>query len=117
MSGMRVLLEWGTDGLDALGPSADVIVIVDVLSFSTCVDVAVGRGATVHPYRWRDDSAATFAAEHDAHLAKRRGRVLAVAGISPEERIGLVFGQRSKDVALADPRQDDEQIPARADVP
>jgi 2-phosphosulfolactate phosphatase len=64
--------EWGPGGLDALAP-ADVVVIVDVLSFSTCVDIATGRGAAVLPYAWKDSSAAAFAARHGAELAGARG--------------------------------------------
>jgi 2-phosphosulfolactate phosphatase len=38
--------EWGVIGHDALAP-AEVVIVVDVLSFSTCVDIAVGCGATI----------------------------------------------------------------------
>ena len=43
---------------------ADVTIVVDVLSFSTCVDVATARGAAILPYSWsdwNDPSAAEFA--------------------------------------------------------
>jgi 2-phosphosulfolactate phosphatase len=64
--------EWGLEGLSALQSTADAVVIVDVLSFSTAVDVALSRGASVLPYRWKDASAARFAAENGAVLASAR---------------------------------------------
>ena len=45
------------------------MVIVDVLRFTTAVSVAIEQGASVFPYRWRDDSAAAFAEQHGAQLA------------------------------------------------
>lgn len=63
--------EWGMAGLKQLAP-ADVIVIVDVLSFTTSVDIAVSRGAVVLPYRWNDESAREYARKHSAQLAGRR---------------------------------------------
>jgi 2-phosphosulfolactate phosphatase len=41
--------EWGLDGLDAVVADAAVLVVVDVLRFSTVVDIAVSRGAAVVP--------------------------------------------------------------------
>lgn len=61
--------EWGEAGVRRLAPGADVVVIVDVLSFATAVDIAVGRGATIFPYRWRDESAVAFAQSVGAMLA------------------------------------------------
>jgi 2-phosphosulfolactate phosphatase len=67
-----VRCEWALEGLLALGESSDAMVIVDVLSFSTAVDIALGCGASVLPYRWKDDSATAFAAERGAVLAAGR---------------------------------------------
>lgn len=67
--GHDVLFSWGAEGAAALSPHVDVLVVVDVLSFSTAVDVAVSRGATVFPYRFRDASAEEYARSRDAILA------------------------------------------------
>src|ERR1700691_5183038 len=64
--------EWGLAGVQALAPIGDVLIVVDVLVFSTAVDVAVARGASVLPYRWRDSSAETFANSKGALLASSR---------------------------------------------
>jgi len=63
--------EWGARGVEALAP-ADVTIVVDVLSFSTCVDVAVARGATILPHRFKDASAAELARDERAELAGER---------------------------------------------
>lgn len=67
--GHRVRFEWGPSGLRRLAPRSDVVVIVDVLSFTTAADVALGRGAAVLPYRWDDGGETAYAAEHDAVVA------------------------------------------------
>jgi 2-phosphosulfolactate phosphatase len=54
----QVLAEWGLGGIDALRDRVAVLVIVDVLSFSTAVDVAVSRGAKVYPFPYEDMVAA-----------------------------------------------------------
>jgi len=41
--------EWGLRGLWELQPATDVVIVVDVLSFSTGVDIATARGALVYP--------------------------------------------------------------------
>jgi 2-phosphosulfolactate phosphatase len=64
--------DWGLDGLYRLAPESDIVVIVDVLSFTTAVSVAVERGAVVYPYRWLDESAVTFAQSMDALLLSKR---------------------------------------------
>ncbi|WP_222594542.1 2-phosphosulfolactate phosphatase [Cellulomonas xylanilytica] len=73
----RVRLEWGLTGaLHLLGPdgSASLVVVVDVLSFSTAVTVACDQGVVVHPYPHRDPAAAdALAARLGASLAQPRG--------------------------------------------
>ncbi|WP_340537822.1 2-phosphosulfolactate phosphatase [Nocardioides sp. GXZ039] len=68
----RVRLEWGASGAATLASGSDLAVVVDVLSFTTTLSVALERGMTVYPYRWRDDGAAAYAAERDAVLAVGR---------------------------------------------
>lgn len=68
-----VRFEWGLDGARAVASGADLAVVVDVLTFTTCVSVAVDRGAIVFPYAWKDAGAEDFAAHHDAQLAGPRG--------------------------------------------
>ena len=60
-SGFDVRCEWGENGVRHLAYGADAVIIVDVLSISTCVEIAASRGAVVFPYRWKDESAAAFA--------------------------------------------------------
>ncbi|MGE3802578.1 MAG: 2-phosphosulfolactate phosphatase [Candidatus Kapaibacterium sp.] len=69
----RVRCEWGEGGLKILAPISDVIVIVDVLSFSTCVDVALTREAEVYAYPWKDERGRIYAEEVGGLLAEKRG--------------------------------------------
>lgn len=66
--------EWGEQGVARLATISDAVIIVDVMSFSTCVSVAVNRGATVFPYRWKDESRIAFAKSVEAELAEPRGK-------------------------------------------
>ncbi|MEQ1703352.1 MAG: 2-phosphosulfolactate phosphatase, partial [Ilumatobacteraceae bacterium] len=52
-----------------LAPTVAVVVIVDVLRFTSAVSAAVESGAIGFPYRWADDGAAEYAATHQAVLA------------------------------------------------
>ena len=71
-SGHRIRFDWGPEGADAVGPGAAFVAVVDVLSFTTTLTVAVERGIAVLPYRWRDGSAAEVARAHGATLAVGR---------------------------------------------
>lgn len=83
--------EWGYEGVEAHGQVSDILVIIDVLSFTTCVDVVLGRGGIVYPYRTKDDSALTFAHEHNAILAGKRGEPIS---LSPASLHSVQWGSR-----------------------
>jgi 2-phosphosulfolactate phosphatase len=46
---LSVDLAWGVAGVQSLAPDCDVLVVVDILSFTTSVSVAVSCGASVRP--------------------------------------------------------------------
>jgi 2-phosphosulfolactate phosphatase len=68
--GYTLRFDWGVEGLQALLPVSDVIVIVDVLSFCSAVDIAAGRGAWVYPASRHDSQA--------EELARAVGGIVAV---------------------------------------
>ena len=84
--------EWGEAGIVALSPVSDVVVVVDVLSFSTCVDIAVSRRGEVLPYPERGPGAEEFAEEHRAALARSRGE--GVYSLSPSTFLDIDPGTR-----------------------
>ncbi|WP_231263403.1 2-phosphosulfolactate phosphatase [Nocardioides alpinus] len=69
-SAHRIRMEWGPTGAAAV--PADYAVVVDVLSFTTTLSVALERGIEVFPFRWRDSRAAEHAVRHGATLAVGR---------------------------------------------
>ncbi len=71
-AGFDARCEWGPRGVAQLAPLCDAVVLVDVLSFTTTVDIATSRGAIVFPYVARDESAAQFATSLGAVLAGGR---------------------------------------------
>jgi 2-phosphosulfolactate phosphatase len=48
-----IRLEWGPTGAAAIGADADIAVVVDVLSFTTTLTVAVEQGMAVLPFAWQ----------------------------------------------------------------
>jgi 2-phosphosulfolactate phosphatase len=81
-SGFDRRFEWGLLGSQRLASEVDVLVLVDVLSFSTAVDVAVARGATIIPALWADDRAADLATELGAFVAAGRSELSSAGGYS-----------------------------------
>ncbi len=69
-----IRFDWGPVGAAAVTDGCDVVVVVDVLSFTTTLTVAVEAGAAVYPYPWDPARAAAYAAERDATVAVGRSR-------------------------------------------
>ena len=90
----QVRLEWGAEGLARLAPS-DIVVVVDVLRFSTTVTDAVARGGAVP---WSDAESingahiARAAAETDAIVllgCLRNASAVAAAVLAEQVRRGV----------------------------
>ena len=84
--------EWGEQGVARLAPTSDVVIIVDVLSFSTAVEIAANRGAIVFPYLWKDETAYEFAASVNAEVADRNN--LNGFSLSPASLLNIASGTR-----------------------
>lgn len=90
--GFAYRFDWGPNGLRMLAPAVDVVVIVDVLRFTSAVSAANEAGAVVLPYRWADDGAPAFAHGRDAALAGRREDGL--LSLSPTDLLRVSAGTR-----------------------
>ncbi len=80
--GWAIRFDWGQPGAAAISSgAAAAVVVVDVLSFTTSLSVAIDEGVEVYPFRFRDASAAAFAATRGAVLAIGR-REAGASGVS-----------------------------------
>src|SRR3954470_24890686 len=85
--------EWGLAGIAALRDQTAVIVIVDVLSFSTAVDVAVSRSAVVFPFPHGEEQSVQEAADRvGATLARPRRAPGSQFSLSPVSLAGVPTG-------------------------
>lgn len=73
-AGFRARFDWGLTGATNLASDVAIVAVIDVLSFTTTLTVAVDNGIEVFPFRWRDERAHAFATEHDAVLAVGRSQ-------------------------------------------
>lgn len=73
-SAHRVRFDWGPAGAEHV--TADVAVVVDVLSFTTTLSIAIERGIEVFPHAGHDLAAKELAMRHGATLAVRRFEAL-----------------------------------------
>jgi 2-phosphosulfolactate phosphatase len=72
--GYRCRLEWGRRGARVAAGRGDVLVVIDVLRFSTAAVTAVQQGGIVYPCAWSDDPVA-YAARIGAEAAVHRREV------------------------------------------
>lgn len=84
-----IKLEWGLRGMEELIPVSDVIIIVDILSFSTCVDIATNKGAVVYPYQWKDETAKAYAKSLNAELADSTRKDAGAYSLSPSSLMSM----------------------------
>lgn len=89
-----VRFEWGLSGLQALAPVSDLLIIVDVLSFTTCVDIVAGCGGFVYPYRDSLDVLPAYAQARDALFAAPGRRHEAAYSLSPASLMTIPAGTR-----------------------
>jgi 2-phosphosulfolactate phosphatase len=73
--GFKTRFEWGPEGARRLAAVSDVIIVVDVISSTTCITIGCEHGARIYPYRFKDDSAAAYAESLRASLAVHREAV------------------------------------------
>lgn len=66
-----IRFEWGVRGVEELAPVSDVIIIVDVFSFSTSVDIATNNGAIVFPFDPDNSTASGYTKSVDGILAEK----------------------------------------------
>jgi 2-phosphosulfolactate phosphatase len=81
-----VRCEWGLQAIEYLS-SSEIVVIVDVLSFTTSVDIATSRGAKIFPYQWKDDTVLTYAKERGAEVASTRSRFEGEFSLAPSSLV------------------------------
>lgn len=90
-----VISEWGLEAARTLSAKAKVLVIVDVLSFSTCVDIAAAAGAVIYPRSYGNlDEATAAAASLGAEIAGPRGNPDYRYCLSPESLVGIEPGTK-----------------------
>lgn len=92
-SDYQIRCEWGLAGVNALAQPDTVVIIVDVLSFATCVDIAVSRGASVYPYHRRDSTSEDYARSVGGILAQHDRRAAGFS-LSPASLLEIPIGTR-----------------------
>lgn len=88
-----IRMEWGQKGVEELSPISDAVIIIDILSFSTCVDIVTSKLASVLPYRWKDETASEFAKSKNAILADYKRHSTSYS-LSPTSLLSVKEGEK-----------------------
>ncbi|MGB9098852.1 2-phosphosulfolactate phosphatase [Erwinia sp.] len=90
-----IRLEWGMTGVEQLADLTDCIIVVDVMSFSSCVSLAVSRGAAIYPWPWKDDPALEYGQKQQALVASADRRFVADGfSLSPHSLLSINAGTK-----------------------
>jgi len=89
-----VRFEWGLVGAQTLAPTSDVVIIVDVLSFTTCVDIVVGNGGFVLPYNGEAERLVDYARSQGALFASHTRQREAAYSLAPSSLLAIPAGTR-----------------------
>src|SRR5215510_10651969 len=68
----RCRLDWGRQGTRMAAERGDILVVVDVLSFSTATITAISNGGIIYPCSYHDEDPALYAQRLGAELAVSR---------------------------------------------
>lgn len=88
---MRVTCDWGVNALSHV-PHDEVVVVVDVFSFSSAVTIACGRGARIYPCPWSGERAEELARAEGARIASKTRDT--AFSLSPSALRGIPAGTR-----------------------
>ena len=112
MNARRIDVVWGVNGIrNSVTP---IVVIVDVLSFSSAVDAACRVGAAVYPFKWRDDRVDEFAGSVNARVAvQRQDAGEDIPSLSPPSLLQLGRGDR---LVLPSPNGSSLSTESKADL-
>lgn len=95
-----IRLEWGSKGVEVLAPVSDVVIIVDIFSFSTSVDIATARGAIIYPFDPIDpidpknNSGLEYSKSVNATLAEKASKFYTGYSLSPSSLINITANTR-----------------------
>ena len=90
--GFAYRCDWGLDGLEVLAADSAVVIVVDVLRFTSAVCCGLEAGGVVLPYRWNDETAVAYAVQNNAVLAGRRED--SALSLSPTDLLAMAAGSR-----------------------